>query len=265
MNAAISRYLPNFPPPRSARSPPRPRPSTTPGPASPGPRTARHLPPKRLRPIFAWRRRFCARSCSPCRCPAPGGGAPAARRPSRRSGSPPAPEAPAPEAGPAPLQPAFKSEPRRTPSARRPRSAPRSSPPPRSAAGSRASPRRGRRPRSPAARRTRRRSSASRRRAGTGARPRPRPWPTGFSAALRALDATLSDRIARLLAPVLTDALRRQAMAELSGALARLLGQPQAANVRVSGPEDLLAALAARSAPSPTPCRSRPRRPRRCR
>ncbi|MEE8627203.1 MULTISPECIES: hypothetical protein [Methylobacterium] len=71
----------------------------------------------------------------------------------------------------------------------------------------------------------------------------------GFSAALRALDATLSDRIARLLAPVLTDALRRQAVAELSGALSRLLGQPQAANVRVSGPEDLLAALATRLGP----------------
>jgi flagellar biosynthesis/type III secretory pathway protein FliH len=71
----------------------------------------------------------------------------------------------------------------------------------------------------------------------------------GFAAALRALDATLSDRIARLLVPVLTDALRRQAVAELSGALARLLAEPQAAHVRVSGPEDLLAALAARLGP----------------
>ncbi|SFV09716.1 hypothetical protein SAMN02799631_04934 [Methylobacterium sp. 174MFSha1.1] len=71
----------------------------------------------------------------------------------------------------------------------------------------------------------------------------------GFAAALRALDATLSDRIARLLVPVLTDALRRQAVAELSGALARLLAEPQAAHVRVSGPEDLLAALAERLGP----------------
>ncbi|MET7247749.1 hypothetical protein ABZT49_30795 [Methylobacterium sp. EM32] len=71
----------------------------------------------------------------------------------------------------------------------------------------------------------------------------------GFAAALRALDATLSDRIARLLVPVLTDALRRQAVAELSGALARLLAEPQAVHVRVSGPEDLLAALAARLGP----------------
>jgi flagellar biosynthesis/type III secretory pathway protein FliH len=71
----------------------------------------------------------------------------------------------------------------------------------------------------------------------------------GFSAALRALDATLSDRSARLLAPVLTDALRRQAVAELSGTLVRLLAEPQAATVRVSGPEDLLAALAARLGP----------------
>ncbi|MGE7413364.1 hypothetical protein [Methylobacterium tarhaniae] len=71
----------------------------------------------------------------------------------------------------------------------------------------------------------------------------------GFAAALRALDATLSDRIARLLVPVLTDALRRQAVAELSGALARLLAEPQAATIRVSGPDDLLAALAARLGP----------------
>ncbi|MGX7708853.1 hypothetical protein [Methylobacterium sp. Gmos1] len=71
----------------------------------------------------------------------------------------------------------------------------------------------------------------------------------GFAASLRALDAALSDRIARLLVPVLTDALRRQAVAELSGALARLLAEPQAANVRVSGPEDLLAALAGRLGP----------------
>ncbi|NGM33114.1 hypothetical protein G4G93_04070 [Methylobacterium sp. DB0501] len=71
----------------------------------------------------------------------------------------------------------------------------------------------------------------------------------GFSAALRALDATLSDRIARLLVPVLTDALRRQAVAELSSTLTRLLAEPQAATVRVSGPEDLLAALAARLGP----------------
>ncbi|KMO43155.1 hypothetical protein VQ02_00740 [Methylobacterium variabile] len=71
----------------------------------------------------------------------------------------------------------------------------------------------------------------------------------GFAAALRALDASLTERIARLLVPVLTDALRRQAVAELSGALTRLLAEPQAASVRVSGPEDLLAALAARLGP----------------
>ncbi|TGE00659.1 hypothetical protein [Methylobacterium nonmethylotrophicum] len=71
----------------------------------------------------------------------------------------------------------------------------------------------------------------------------------GFSAALRALDAALSERIARLLVPILTDALRRQAVAELSGALTRLLAEPQAATIRVSGPEDLLAALAARLGP----------------
>ncbi|WP_306438920.1 hypothetical protein, partial [Methylobacterium symbioticum] len=72
---------------------------------------------------------------------------------------------------------------------------------------------------------------------------------SGFAAALRALDAELTGRIARLLVPVLTDALRRRAVAELGDALQRLLADPQAAQVRVSGPEDLLAALGDRLGP----------------
>ncbi|GEP03178.1 hypothetical protein [Methylobacterium oxalidis] len=71
----------------------------------------------------------------------------------------------------------------------------------------------------------------------------------GFSAALRALDASLTERIARLLAPVLTDALRRRALSELGAALSRLLADPHHAAIRVSGPQDLLDGLAARLGP----------------
>ncbi|MGC5779433.1 hypothetical protein [Methylobacterium sp. NFXW15] len=65
----------------------------------------------------------------------------------------------------------------------------------------------------------------------------------GFSAALRALDADLTQRIGRLLVPVLNDALRRRALDEFSVALGRLLAEPGQAAIRVSGPEDLLDAL----------------------
>ena len=68
----------------------------------------------------------------------------------------------------------------------------------------------------------------------------------GFSAALRALDADLTQRIGRLLVPVLSDALRRRAMDELGVALGRLLAEPGQAAIRVSGPEDLLDALCER-------------------
>lgn len=65
----------------------------------------------------------------------------------------------------------------------------------------------------------------------------------GFSAALRALDADLTQRIGRLLVPVLSDALRRRALDDLSVALGRLLAEPGQAAIRVSGPKDLLDAL----------------------
>ncbi|CAO4133014.1 hypothetical protein [Methylorubrum extorquens] len=68
----------------------------------------------------------------------------------------------------------------------------------------------------------------------------------GFVAAMQALDATLSDRVARLIAPVLGQALQRQALDELGAALKRILAEPQRAAVQVRGPEDLIAALAAR-------------------
>ncbi|AWN37616.1 hypothetical protein [Methylobacterium radiodurans] len=71
----------------------------------------------------------------------------------------------------------------------------------------------------------------------------------GFAAALRALDADLTRRIGRLLVPVLTDALRRRAVDDLAQALAKLTADPNHAAIRVSGPEDLLAALSHRLGP----------------
>ncbi|MEH3117573.1 MAG: hypothetical protein PGN25_08220 [Methylorubrum populi] len=68
----------------------------------------------------------------------------------------------------------------------------------------------------------------------------------GFAGAMRALEADLSARIARLIAPVLGLALQRQALDELAMALKRILAEPQRAAVQVRGPEDLIAALAAR-------------------
>lgn len=68
----------------------------------------------------------------------------------------------------------------------------------------------------------------------------------GFEAAMQALDAALSDRVARLMAPVLGEALQRRALDELGAALRRILAEPQRPAVRVRGPEDLIAALEAR-------------------
>ena len=70
----------------------------------------------------------------------------------------------------------------------------------------------------------------------------------GFSDALQALGAGLTDRVGHLLVPVLTEALRRQAVDELAQSLARILGDARAP-VRVSGPADLLDAVAGRLGP----------------
>jgi hypothetical protein len=67
-----------------------------------------------------------------------------------------------------------------------------------------------------------------------------------LTAAFAGLDATLSERVARLLAPVLTESLRRQAVEALSAAVTRLLAEPQPAAISVTGPEDLIAALSTR-------------------
>lgn len=83
-----------------------------------------------------------------------------------------------------------------------------------------------------------------------------RDWSEGEGAALAAqltaafadLDATLSERVARLLAPFLTESLRRQAVEALSEAVTRLLAEPQPAAISITGPEDLIAALSGRLA-----------------
>lgn len=67
-----------------------------------------------------------------------------------------------------------------------------------------------------------------------------------LAAAFAGLDATLSERVARLLAPVLNEALRRQAVEALSQAVTRLLAEPQPAAISITGPEDLIAALSFR-------------------
>ncbi len=66
----------------------------------------------------------------------------------------------------------------------------------------------------------------------------------GFSAAIQALGAQLTDRVGTLLVPVLTAGLRRQAVDELALTLSQLLGDPRHAPVRIGGPADLLDALA---------------------
>ncbi|MBD8907285.1 hypothetical protein [Methylorubrum zatmanii] len=69
---------------------------------------------------------------------------------------------------------------------------------------------------------------------------------TEFAAAIGALDATLSSRVARLIAPVLSESLQRQALDALAAALRKILAEPQRPAVRVCGPEDLIAAVSAR-------------------
>jgi hypothetical protein len=66
----------------------------------------------------------------------------------------------------------------------------------------------------------------------------------GFSSALHDLESRLTERVAHLLLPVVGEALRTQAVADLHAALARLLSEPAKPALRVSGPADLLAALA---------------------
>ncbi|WP_342151286.1 hypothetical protein [Methylorubrum sp. SB2] len=67
-----------------------------------------------------------------------------------------------------------------------------------------------------------------------------------LASAFAGLDAALSERVARLLAPVLNQALRRQAVEALSHAVTRLLAEPQPAAISITGPEDLIAALSGR-------------------
>ncbi|ACA17630.1 conserved hypothetical protein [Methylobacterium sp. 4-46] len=63
------------------------------------------------------------------------------------------------------------------------------------------------------------------------------------------IEARLAARLAHLLLPVLGEAVRARAVAELRDAIARLLADAAKPAVRVSGPQDLLDALAAALGP----------------
>ena len=70
-----------------------------------------------------------------------------------------------------------------------------------------------------------------------------------FAGAIQALGSRLTDRVGHVLVPVLTEALRRQAVEELAQSLARILGDPRHPPLRVSGPADLLDAVAGKLGP----------------
>ncbi|MCB5177754.1 hypothetical protein [Microvirga lenta] len=61
--------------------------------------------------------------------------------------------------------------------------------------------------------------------------------------ALRNLEARLVDRVARIMTPFLTDALRSQMIEELQATVSSLLANNQNAVFKVSGPKDMLSAL----------------------
>ncbi|KQT87570.1 hypothetical protein [Methylobacterium sp. Leaf466] len=72
----------------------------------------------------------------------------------------------------------------------------------------------------------------------------------GLNGAVEALATALSERIGRLLVPVVTESLRVRAVEELSGVLAKLLTEgTNGAPIRVEGPGDLLEAIAERLGP----------------
>lgn len=67
-----------------------------------------------------------------------------------------------------------------------------------------------------------------------------------FAGAGTALTETLSDAVSRILVPFLSARARERAIADLTGTLKRLLTDGKHPVVKVSGPEDLVAALADR-------------------
>lgn len=62
----------------------------------------------------------------------------------------------------------------------------------------------------------------------------------------RALEERLADSLARVLQPILTEALRQAAIRDLHATLASLLANDQAGTLAVTGPADLVEALAHR-------------------
>jgi hypothetical protein len=69
---------------------------------------------------------------------------------------------------------------------------------------------------------------------------------SGMDEAFRSIDKALTDGVARILAPFLADALRDQALHELTATLAAVLADRRAATIRIAGPEDLISLLSER-------------------
>jgi len=64
-----------------------------------------------------------------------------------------------------------------------------------------------------------------------------------LSAAFERIEADLAERVANILRPFVSDAFRRQSLAEFEDVVATLLSGRDAAPLRISGPEDLLSAM----------------------
>lgn len=64
-----------------------------------------------------------------------------------------------------------------------------------------------------------------------------------LSTALEQIEASLAERVASILRPFVSEAFRRQSLAEFKDILATMLSGRNAAPLKISGPEDLLSAM----------------------
>ena len=71
-----------------------------------------------------------------------------------------------------------------------------------------------------------------------------------ISQAVESIESDLSEKVANILRPFVAEAFRQQALADFKEVLATLLSGNDARLLRVSGPEDLIAALQTRLGPS---------------
>ncbi len=69
-----------------------------------------------------------------------------------------------------------------------------------------------------------------------------------LASAHEAMEARICDTLGRILVPFLSEAVRMQALSEMSAMITRLLSDPKAPLLRISGPDDLLDVLRARHA-----------------